>query len=1020
MNEFIRFQNLVSKLKDDKTFRNRNISEVVKLVPFIGGIIEANTIGKDCDEKLEQRLLELEEIAIKAISKDDFDELVNVLEQHTLVLNKFVFEFKDTLFKETTISIKKVQVGISFVEKDFILASKIVKQLKESQIDVISNNFKLVEELQITYNKELTPNSEALIIIYTQNYERYNTSSYSKETLLNNAILKKIPVFTFAFDNLKETKLPIENTFQKVFNRKNIEDIVPTFFFDKYLELKEVEHELYKKYSDVETILKLYNSNFKKIRENDKNDMGYEEYELKQLTGSSIFCLYLYENINLKKTIETIKDIHSGIDFSKDLFVLINRNKKQDENKRIHRIKSFIGIQTKVFFIDDFVWKELTSHFFDETKIVENTTYVQPFFMYQGKKFDNFNFFENWLYKNNSPTLIITGSGGIGKTTLSTILTDRINNSDENTKAIYIDALKISSTILNLSHNDSNIDLYAFYEASLPKNNLGNKIDYELFRINVDNGNIVIIIDGLDEIISRLGDLFDVECFFNSIQEFSKGIGNGKVILTSRNYFWNKLKSPDFNIQTLEILPFDKNKAEEFFKKRYPNSPKIPARAISISESIIGKNSIEYIPYVLECVAFIIDDTVENGEYYDPDFNSDTLNQNIKNDFILGKLCVREEQRTEQVSVDNQLKLFFEVALNNITKSEFKNVCSRILDDSINDRQSETFLAHPIIEVKKECIVFKYDFFKSHIKNIYFNLLIIGEYDLNNHHIDIMSNYISYNSSFTNDLCERIQLSDDELMFRILELIDILKNRSDLTKDIIRRSISSLFIITLKIIHKRGNRDVETNTSILKQIFESTKDKLKDVYLIDLSCNDSNKIIFDFSNLDIADAYIKSYDYFWNCKFNENTRFNESYFYNVFLDRNYNTTAKPEFFINVKGSDDSFKNVVKKVVSRTEDKDIKIILDIHQFFSCFCNNGNIERRILPKIAKQYQRNIVSLDILIKVLAKEDIIKQYRSPTGVETIEICADFNEDILKFHSNRLTVGIIKPLFIKIKEKIK
>ena len=120
--------------------------------------------------------------------------------------------------------------------------------------------------------------------------------------------------------------------------------------------------------------------------------------------------------------------------------------------------------------------------------------------------------------------------------------------------------------------------------------------------------------------------------FFNSIKAFSNGVGNGKVILTSRNYFWNKSKSPEFNIQSIEILPLDEEKATEFFNKRYPNSPKIVLRAIKLANSIAGNGGNEYIPYVLECVSFIIDDSIENGngEYYDPDFDSDFLNQKYK------------------------------------------------------------------------------------------------------------------------------------------------------------------------------------------------------------------------------------------------------------------------------------------------------------------------------------------------------------------------------------------------------
>ena len=80
---------------------------------------------------------------------------------------------------------------------------------------------------------------------------------------------------------------------------------------------------------------------------------------------------------------------------------------------------------------------------------------------------------------------------------------------------------------------------------------------------------------------------------------------------------------------------------------------------------------------------------------------------------------------------------------------------------------------------------------------------------------------------------------------------------------------------------------------------------------------------------------------------------------------------------------------------------------MHQFFSCFCVNGNVERRITPRITKSYQRNIVNLDILLKVLQKENVIKQYKSPMGIDTIEINKEHKADILKFHSNRLSVGI-------------
>jgi hypothetical protein len=1017
MNEVSQLKRLLSRIKRDDNFASRNVSEMIKLIPAIGSLVEANTLGRIRDEKLNNRLAGLEEIASKAVTKNDLEEVLNVLEQHTLVINRFLLEFEDIIFSNSSLKPSKTKIGISFVEQDYELSAKIVRQLTDNQIEVVTNNHRLSKEYDSIHNKELPPDTEALIVVYSKNYERYSSSSYNRKSLLNYAKEAKIPIVTIAFDSLDNSQLPLENSFFRVFDRKNVEGIVTTFFFEKFVEMKEVAQDFIKKYSDVGTILKLYNPNFKNVLSHEKNKIGFELYELEQLTGRSLFCIYLYENIYIKNTLEHVKNKQSNLS---DYFILIQRSRTHNAQKRRDYIKTLAGSGVKVYFIDDFVWEKLTSNYFSGIISSKNTTFIPPNLMYQKERFDNFNFFDNWLYRKDSPTLIITGSGGIGKTTLAKELTNRINTTDDKTRAIYIDALKISSTILHLNHNENDIDLYSFYEASLSKGNSSSKISYDLFRINVDNGNIVLIVDGLDEIISRLGESFDVQEFFNSIQEFTKGTGNGKVILTSRNHFWNKTKTVDFSVETIEILPFSKDKAQEFFKKRYPNSSGLVNKAIKISESILGDISQnDFIPYVLECVAFIIEDSADDGEYYDPDFNSGLLKQKIKNDFILGKLCVREEQRTEQVSLDLQLKMFFEIALNSIDLNDFKNVCKRILSTEINDRQIEAFLAHPIIDSTSTEVTFRYDFFKNHIKNIYFNRILRNEStEINHYHIDILNNLISYNSSFLSDLTERIEIENDDLIFKFLELIEEIKNM-DISKEAMRKSISSIFVILLKISHRTADSNIELNTELLKKLFLIKSNVLQNVFIIDLSCNENNKIVFDFSGLELREAYINSFDYFWNCKFDENTKFVDSHFYQLHIDSRLNTTANGKNFINVKGSDDTFKNVINKSRLHVQNRDKKIIMDLHQFFSTFCDNGIVVRKIYPKVNQNYQRNIVKLDLLIKILSREGIIKVYSSPRNIDTIEIIDKYKADVIRFHSNRISAGIIKVVFKKLKERL-
>ncbi|OAB81113.1 NACHT domain-containing protein [Cochleicola gelatinilyticus] len=1017
MNEISEFKRLAKKIQNNKEFQKRNVSELIKIIPFIGNLIEENLFGPERDANLDSRFSALEELAVKALKEDNISKIINILEQHTLILNRFVFENERLFIENDKTYLRRVKIGISFVEQDTVLAKSIIGQLKKNQIDVVSNNLIFSKENNISYNKSLPNDIDSLIVLYSENYEKHNCSSYDQNDFLNKAIELKIPVTTIAFNEITNSKLPIENSLNKIFDAKEVSHIIDTFFFDNYIEIKEKEQDLIKKYSDVETILKLYNSNFHKVESYEKNKIGFELYELKNLTGSSIFCVYLYENIYIKNTLEFIHE--NFIKNNEEYFILYQKRKRYVQEKRIDYIKKLVSKDTNIFYIDDFIWENLTCSYFNNKQTYKNTSFIPPNLSYQKKKFDNFNFFDNWLYKKNSPTLIITGSGGIGKTTLAKELTNRINNSANKTKAIYIDALKISSSILHLTHNNDNINLYSFYESSVSKNSAPS-LSYDLFRINIDNGNLVIIIDGLDEIISRLGERFNITNFFETIQNFTDGVGNGKVILTSRNHFWNISKSSFPNTQEIEILPFDKNKALEYFNNLYPNSPKLVKKAMKISESILGDiSNNDFIPYALECVSFIIEDSTENGDYYDPDFNSIILKQDIKNDFILGKLCVREEQRTEQVAVDQQLAVFYEIANKNIQKNEFHSVCKRLKKIDINDRQIESFLSHPIIDSSSDFIKFKYDFFKNHIKSIYLNNLFnTNDLKINNNHIDIFLNLISFNSSFTSDISERISIEQEDLVYRFLVLQEEIKSKSDISTVAKNKSISSLFIILLKNNVINNDYNSELNTKLLVEFFGKTDGVIESLNIIDLSCNDNNKIIFDFSNTIFENAYISSYDYFWECKFDINTKFYNSSFYKIHKSKKINTGAKESNFVNIKGSDESFKRVISESKFLNKNKDSKIISDLHQFFSHFCSNGIVVRKIYPKVNQLYQRKFIKLDSLLKILEKENVIKTFSSPKNILTIEILEKHHQEILKFYSNRISGGVIKEIFNVIKNK--
>jgi len=76
--------NLIERIKNDESFRKRNISELIQNIPYIGGFITANTINAENDKILEKRLLELEKISTEALTFEESIDIVNIIEQNTI------------------------------------------------------------------------------------------------------------------------------------------------------------------------------------------------------------------------------------------------------------------------------------------------------------------------------------------------------------------------------------------------------------------------------------------------------------------------------------------------------------------------------------------------------------------------------------------------------------------------------------------------------------------------------------------------------------------------------------------------------------------------------------------------------------------------------------------------------------------------------------------------------------------------------------------------------------------------
>lgn len=115
---------------------------------------------------------------------------------------------------------------------------------------------------------------------------------------------------------------------------------------------------------------------------------------------------------------------------------------------------------------------------------------------------------------------MIKGYGGIGKTTMVKQFLDDVYDTNRNIGLLFIDSNEIIDYLAHIAKSEKKIDdLYDFYlaQSQRERESVAKSFSKDLLKLTVDNGNLIIVLDGLDEVIARLGAKFDVGSFIDSI-----------------------------------------------------------------------------------------------------------------------------------------------------------------------------------------------------------------------------------------------------------------------------------------------------------------------------------------------------------------------------------------------------------------------------------------------------------------------------------------------------------------------
>lgn len=782
-----------------------------------------------------------------------------------------------------------------------------------------------------------------------------------------------------------------------------------------------------KGYNDFRKALQLYKrkSTFIELSsyEDKSKKVGFQLFqEVDPVIKKMAFYLYLYEGIVLNQTYKYLFEKHPEIFKEKNLIIFLPKeldqtNPKVRQNNLISKFKPI-----SLFYIDEFILEQCTPEFeIERSSFLGVSNFVLPSFSNGLPSEKVQKYIENWFAKESDPVLAVKGTGGIGKTTFAHFIADLWITKSKKTNVVYIDSIYIKDVLMRKKMHLESPKIYDFYEAFCEITGIkSNQLNEELFKLNVDAGNLMIIIDGLDEVISKIPH-FKISTFLSSITETSRELASGKVVITCRTHFWDTADVENTNISVIELEPFNIEQARIFFEKCLDSTTKVK-KALKISEQfrypgVSTEN--QFHPYVLDVIRSIVSTDKDSIELDLSEFSSKLLSNSVRNDYIIYRICDRERKRIGQTLVDDQIKFFIHIATHKrgIFKVEnLKSLLTESLEKKIEAAHAIGFKSHPFLSIIGDSATFRYDFLTDLFKGIY--LAQYFDFERIQPVIDdIFLNLIEencwYGSPINQDIINRINrwneydiLAVSDLM-RKIRLLDILDERRN-------KIIANIFNISIGINHKFFNNDIDSNTKLFLSLFKTLDGEINNFCISKIDFE--NHVRFDFSGLTINKSYINGYSSFWDCKFDKKTLFKECWLLNLKA-RAENQNITQDYFIDCI-YDRDLEDALKKFNQTTQSK-IEVTKEfLNDFFHLFFSSGKLGRQWEHKIIEPrfvgIARNKFNYRETIKILRSNNVLIVTKE-LGQNKFSISEQHKEAVVRFSKD----GTISTIIVKLIQEL-
>ena len=474
---------------------------------------------------------------------------------------------------------------------------------------------------------------------------------------------------------------------------------------------------------------------------------------------------------------------------------------------------------------------------------------------------------------SSSPILALIAQAGTGKTTFIEYIIHRIDKS-KNLQCIFISSEEIKKKFSNVNSLPNIETLYDLYECC----DDSRRFDEQKLVIGVTNGSIVIIIDGLEEIIAFFNnnDKFNSESFFNSLLTINNELGKCKVIVTSRepteikNNFISRAEVSSYWLRGFDLILVDEYLIKRFVTKATLNKEmsekhinKVNKYLNNIKEKILNNNKI--IPYILDLICESVEEEFEE-EREDLTFNLHDeylSNHDIIDNIVYSYFFERELTRQtypEGFTVRDLAYIFLGFAIDlgwvfskekmieNIKLSHFATY--HIIVDNIEKS--------PLLKKSKDgSFKFKYDF----LYNYFICLFLIQEFGGEKTYYNVLKVLSNIPNEIIDDFTKYFS-GDKSVVF--------MKNAKRIHQDILKRIIATDLqddkiavsnILLLLVMVNSQTLSTDKNMNLLKELYNCEDNILKNLYIY-------HKFVpLDFSDMEIWNSDFTHYYSFFKSKY---------------------------------------------------------------------------------------------------------------------------------------------------------